>query len=83
MASKARPPDWLPESFKKNDENPDASLKGYEYLYSPIDQVNRRPRRHRKPFRATAEKGEQIFDHSSTYLADAGWTTPKPDDITV
>jgi creatinine amidohydrolase len=65
-------PSWLPDSFKKNDANPDASFKGYEYFYFPMDHDEMAD--HGvigNPFRATAEKGEQIFDRFSTYLAEA------------
>jgi creatinine amidohydrolase len=65
-------PSWLPDSFKKNDANPDASFKGYEYFYFPMDHDEMAD--HGvigNPFRATAEKGEQIFERFSTYLAEA------------
>lgn len=65
-------PSWLPDSFKKNDANPDASFKGYEYFYFPMDHDEMAD--HGvigNPFRASAEKGEQIFERFSTYLAEA------------
>lgn len=65
-------PDWLPESFGKTDGAWDASFQGYEYFYFPMD--------HNEfadhgvignPMRASAEKGNAIFDRFSTHLADA------------
>lgn len=65
-------PSWLPDSFKKNDANPDASFKGYEYFYFPMDHNEMAD--HGvigNPFRATAEKGNAIFERFSDYLAEA------------
>lgn len=70
--AEAHAPAWLPEAFRKSDGAWDAQYKGYEYFYFPMD--------HNEfadhgvignPLRATAEKGEQIFDRFSTYLAEA------------
>jgi creatinine amidohydrolase len=72
VTAEGHAPAWLPESFKKNDANPDASFKGYEYFYFPMDHDEMAD--HGvigNPFRATAEKGEQIFERFSTYLAEA------------
>ena len=72
VKAEAHAPDWLPDAFRKADGAWDAQYKGYEYFYFPMD--------HNEfadhgvignPLRATAEKGEQIFDRFSTYLADA------------
>ena len=65
-------PDWMPAAFGKSDGAWDAQYKGFEYFYFPMD--------HNEfadhgvignPLRATAEKGEQIFERFSSYLADA------------
>lgn len=65
-------PSWLPESFRKNDASPDAAFKGYEYFYFPMDHNEMAD--HGvigNPFRASAEKGEAIFERFSDYLAEA------------
>jgi len=72
VKAEAHAPEWLPEAFRKADGAWDAQYKGYEYFYFPMD--------HNEfadhgvignPLRATAEKGEAIFERFSTYLADA------------
>ena len=72
VKAEAHAPDWLPEAFRKSDGAWDAQYKGYEYFYFPMD--------HNEfadhgvignPLRATAEKGEQIFERFSSYLAEA------------
>ena len=65
-------PDWMPEAFGKNDGAPDARFKGYEYFYFPMEHNEFAPDGViGNPKRATAEKGEAIFDRFSTYLAEA------------
>jgi len=68
----AHAPAWMPAAFAKSDGAWDAQYKGFEYFYFPMD--------HNEfadhgvignPLRATAEKGEQIFERFSSYLADA------------
>jgi creatinine amidohydrolase len=70
--ARAHAPEWLPDAFKKDDANPDAAFKGYEYFYFPMDHNEMAD--HGvigNPFRATKEKGEQIFERFSDYLAEA------------
>lgn len=70
--ARAHAPAWLPASFGKEDGTWDVQFKGYEYFYFPMD--------HNEfadhgvignPLRATAEKGEQIFERFSDHLAEA------------
>lgn len=70
--AKAQAPAWMPSGFKKSDGAWDAQFKGYEYFYFPMDHdefaehgVIGNPRR------ATAAKGDEIFDRFARYLADA------------
>lgn len=72
VEARAHAPEWLPSGFKKDDANPDAAFKGYEYFYFPMD--HNEIAEHGvigNPFRATAEKGDAIFERFSDYLADA------------
>ena len=70
--TRAQAPEWLPSSFKKVDASPDVEFQGYEYFYFPMEHQEMAP--HGvigNPFRATAEKGEQIFERFSDHLAAA------------
>jgi creatinine amidohydrolase len=72
LDTRAQAPEWLPESFTKVDASPDVSFEGYEYFYFPMEHQEMAP--HGvigNPFRATAEKGEQIFERFSDHLARA------------
>jgi creatinine amidohydrolase len=65
-------PAWLPDAFAKSDGAWDAQFKGYEYFYFPMDHNEFADRGViGNPLRATADKGEQIFDRFSSYLAEA------------
>jgi creatinine amidohydrolase len=72
VSATAHAPAWLPDAFAKSDGAWDAQFKGYEYFYFPMD--------HNEfadhgvignPLRATADKGEQVFERFSSYLAEA------------
>ncbi|HEX4009311.1 MAG TPA: creatininase family protein [Solirubrobacteraceae bacterium] len=72
VSAKAHAPAWLPEAFGKEDGAWDAQFKGYEYFYFPMDHNEFADRGViGNPLRATAEKGDAIFDRFSTYLAEA------------
>ena len=65
-------PEWMPDGFSKSDGAWDAAFKGYEYFYFPMEHNEFAP--HGvigNPKRATAEKGDEIFERFSTYLAEA------------
>ena len=70
--ARAHAPEWMPEEFQKADGAWDAQFKGYEYFYFPMDHEEFAD--HGvigNPKRATAEKGNQIFDRFADYLAEA------------
>jgi creatinine amidohydrolase len=70
--ARAHAPSWLPEAFQKSDATWDAQFKGYEYFYFPMDHDEMAD--HGvigNPFRATAEKGNEIFRRFAEYLAEA------------
>jgi creatinine amidohydrolase len=70
--TRAQAPDWLPAAFTKTDASPDVKFEGYEYFYFPMEHQEMAP--HGvigNPFRATADKGEQIFERFSDHLARA------------
>ena len=70
--ARAHAPEWLPDEFDKADGAWDAKFKGYEYFYFPMDHEEFAD--HGvigKPNRATAEKGDQIFQRFAEYLAEA------------
>jgi creatinine amidohydrolase len=70
--ARAHAPEWLPDEFDKADGAWDAQFKGYEYFYFPMDHEEFAP--HGvigNPNRATAEKGDQIFQRFAEYLAQA------------
>jgi creatinine amidohydrolase len=70
--ARAHAPDWMPAGFQKADGAWDAQFKGYEYFYFPMDHEEFAD--HGvigNPMRATAEKGNQIFDRFANYLAEA------------
>jgi creatinine amidohydrolase len=72
LDTRAQAPDWLPSSFKKVDASPDVEFQGFEYFYFPMEHQEMAP--HGvigNPLRATAEKGEQIFERFSDHLAAA------------
>ena len=72
LDTRAQAPEWLPSSFKKVDASPDVEFQGYEYFYFPMEHQEMAP--HGvigNPMRATAEKGEQIFERFSDHLAAA------------
>jgi creatinine amidohydrolase len=72
VETRAKSPEWMPDAFQKQDGTPDAQFKGYEYFYFPMEHNEFAPRGViGNPMRATAEKGEAIFDRFSTYLAEA------------
>lgn len=72
VKTRAQSPDWMPSAFQKEDGTPDAQFKGYEYFYFPMEHNEFAPRGViGNPLRATAEKGEAIFDRFSSYLAEA------------
>lgn len=70
--ARAHAPAWLPDEFDKEDGAWDAKFKGYEYFYFPMDHEEFAD--HGvigNPKRATAEKGDQIFQRFAEYLAEA------------
>jgi creatinine amidohydrolase len=72
VETRAQSPSWMPAAFAKEDGTPDASFKGYEYFYFPMEHNEFAPRGViGNPMRASAEKGDEIFDRFSTYLAEA------------
>lgn len=72
VSATAHAPAWLPDAFAKSDGAWDAQFKGYEYFYFPMDHNEFADRGViGNPLRATAVKGEEIFDRFSSYLAEA------------
>jgi creatinine amidohydrolase len=72
VETRAQSPAWMPEAFEKADGTPDAQFKGYEYFYFPMEHNEFAPQGViGNPLRATAKKGDAIFDRFSTYLAEA------------
>jgi creatinine amidohydrolase len=70
--ARAHAPAWMPDGFKKSDGAWDAQFKGYEYFYFPMDHDEFADRGViGNPLRATAEKGDRIFDRFAQYLAEA------------
>jgi creatinine amidohydrolase len=72
VSARAHAPEWLPDEFDKADGAWDAQFKGYEYFYFPMDHEEFAD--HGvigNPNRATAEKGDQIFQRFAKYLAEA------------
>jgi creatinine amidohydrolase len=72
VADRAHAPAWMPEAFSKSDGAWDAQFKGYEYFYFPMDHEEFAE--HGvigNPMRATAEKGDQIFQRFAEHLAEA------------
>jgi creatinine amidohydrolase len=70
--TRAHAPDWMPDAFAKEDGAADAEFKGHEYFYFPMEHNEFAPAGViGNPKRATAEKGEEIFERFSTYLAEA------------
>ncbi len=70
--ARAHAPSWMPEAFQKSDATWDAQFKGYEYFYFPMDHDEMAD--HGvigNPFRASAEKGNEIFRRFAEYLAEA------------
>ena len=62
----------MPAGFKKSDGAWDAQFQGYEYFYFPMDHDEFAD--HGvigNPMRASAEKGDQIFDRFARHLAEA------------
>jgi creatinine amidohydrolase len=68
--TRAKIPDFLPESFRKSDGAPDVEFEGYQYFSFPMDH-------HEfidsgtigNPMRATREKGEEAFRRYSEHVA--------------
>ncbi len=72
VKAEAQAPDWLPEEFGKKDGVWDASFKGHEYFYFPMEHNEFAPEGIMgNPFRATKEKGNLAIDRFAQYLADA------------
>lgn len=72
VSATAHAPDWLPDAFGKADGTWDAQFKGYEYFYFPMDHNEFADRGViGNPMRATADKGDAIFDRFATHLAEA------------
>lgn len=70
--AKATRPDWLPEEFGKYDAGWDATFKGYEYFYFPMEHQEISPTGTiGDPFPATREKGEKTLQVYAEYLAEA------------
>lgn len=68
--TRAHSPEFLPDSFKKDDGMPDTEFEGYQYFTFPMDH-------HEfvdngiigNPMLATAEKGEEAFRRLSGHVA--------------
>jgi len=70
--ARAHAPSWMPEAFQKSDATWDAQFKGYEYFYFPMDHDEMADYGViGNPFRASPEKGQEIFRRFSEYLAEA------------
>jgi creatinine amidohydrolase len=72
VEGRAHAPEWMPPGFAKSDGAWDAQFQGYEYFYFPMDHDEFAD--HGvigNPMRATAAKGNEIFDRFARYLADA------------
>lgn len=70
--TRARIPDFLPDSFRKTDGAPDVEFEGYQYWTFPMDH-------HEfidsgtigNPMRATKEKGDEAFRRYGEHVAKA------------
>lgn len=72
VSARAEAPSWMPDGFQKSDGAWDAQFRGYEYFYFPMDHEEFAPRGViGNPLRATAAKGEEIFNRFAEYLAAA------------
>jgi creatinine amidohydrolase len=72
VKTEAHAPDWLPKEFGKKDGVWDASFKGYEYFYFPMEHSEFAPKGIMgNPFRASKEKGNKTLNRYAQYLADA------------
>ena len=68
--TRARVPEFLPESFRKTDGAPDVEFEGYKYFSFPMDH-------HEfidsgtigNPLRATKEKGDEAFRRYGEHVA--------------
>ena len=64
-------PKWMGDAFQKNDGSSGVTFKDQEYIVVPMDHHEYS---HSgvvgNPFRATPEKGEQLFERFADYLAD-------------
>jgi creatinine amidohydrolase len=72
VVAEAHAPAWMPAGFAKSDGAWDAQFKGFEYFYFPMDHDEFAD--HGvigNPMRATAAKGNEIFDRFAQYLAEA------------
>ena len=72
VVGKAHAPGWMPPGFAKSDGAWDAQFQGFEYFYFPMDHDEFAD--HGvigNPMRATAAKGDEIFNRFARYLADA------------
>ena len=69
---RAQVPDWLPQSFIKQDGAPDVAFQGYQYFVFPMDHNEfSRTGVIGNPMTATAEKGEQALERFADHLVAA------------
>jgi creatinine amidohydrolase len=69
---RAQVPDWLPQSFIKEDGAPDVAFRGYQYFVFPMDHNEfSRTGVIGNPMTATAEKGDEAFNRFADHLVAA------------
>jgi creatinine amidohydrolase len=69
---RAQVPEWLPQSFIKQDGAPDVAFQGYQYFVFPMDHNEfSRTGVIGNPMTATAEKGEEAFERFADHLVAA------------
>jgi creatinine amidohydrolase len=69
---RARAPEWLPDSFLKQDGAPDVEFQGYQYFVFPMDHAEFSATGViGNPMRATADKGDEALERFSDHLVAA------------
>jgi creatinine amidohydrolase len=65
-------PEWFPDGFVKLDGAPDVEFRGEQYFMFATDHRDFTPSGViGNPFRASAEKGEEVFERYADHLAAA------------
>jgi creatinine amidohydrolase len=69
---RARAPEWLPDSFLKQDGAPDVEFQGYQYFVFPMDHAEfSETGVIGNPMRASADKGHEALERFANHLVAA------------